>query len=297
MNNIDDADAYRLPSSLSSSFDALFSSTLQRATRTLATDATTINNVDDMKETLPYGKNPTIASTALAHALWKYVIRPGKDSAIDATAGNGGDSLMLAQLLFSRADDTQTQQESQLICIDIQQIACQNTTLKLAQHLSPDIIENNVQILHASHAPLPSMRGPVALVVYNLGYLPQSQPKQYSSTVMTSTETTLASLADAALLLRIGGMLSVMTYPKTNRDEHFAVTAFLEGLALFSSNTQVWEDCLVSLENMSQLQDFVKCALQRVRDTGSVQQTWRVHVHAKIGWTDAPVLYTATRIQ
>jgi hypothetical protein len=253
---------------------------------------------------LNYGSNPTITSTALAHSLWSYVLRPGYDSAIDATAGNGGDSMKLAQMLFSpkTTNAPQGSSLSQLVCIDIQSEACENTRQGLASMLPNEILQTNVQILHQSHAPLAVPVGPdnsntpctVALVVYNLGFLPKSQGNK---DCMTTTESTIASMADAVLMIRVGGLLSVMTYPRTNVQEDFAVHAFLEGLALFTSTTISWEVFIDGLDCSESLRELLKATLQRVRRQGDAHQTWRVHEHKKIGWIDAPILLTATRIK
>jgi hypothetical protein len=254
---------------------------------------------------LNYGSNPTISSVALAHSLWSYVLRPGLDSAIDATAGNGGDSMKLAQMLFSpNATDPDTPQSnlSQLVCIDITPEACENTRQRLASLLPDDILRNNVQILHQSHAPLAVPLTPdnvpctVALVVYNLGFLPKSQADSRDGT-RTTTESTIRSMADALLMIRVGGLLSVMTYPRTNVQEDYAVHAFLEGLALFSSTQTNWEVFIDGLECSESVRELLKTTLQRVRHTGDVHQTWRVHEHKKMGWIDAPILLTATRIK
>ncbi|KAL7577741.1 hypothetical protein ACA910_010504 [Epithemia clementina (nom. ined.)] len=274
-----------------------------------------------------YGQNPTITSTALAHLLWRHVLRPGIDSAIDATAGNGGDSVVLAQILFSSclvepAEDqppksternpTIVKMASELISVDIQKEACTNTTRELSAILPPGLMESNVQIIHGSHAPLPlSQRrptttgSPIALVVYNLGYLPLS-----SKECLTQTDTTLASMTDAVLCLRVGGMLSVMTYPRSNPPENWAVRVFMEGLALFSSNTQDWKEYVdtVALDASTIVataadvkqpdpRQLIRDALVRVRQEGPYQQTWRVHEYRKLGWTDAPILLTAVRIK
>lgn len=249
-----------------------------------------------------YSDNPTITITALAHSLWSYVLRPDTDTAIDATAGNGGDSVAVARMLFSctkRNSNTTTAATSQarLLAVDVQEQACANTARKLAAVLPADILRHNVQILHQSHAPLPRPcdTSSVALVVYNLGFLPSSTTKD---SVATVAETTLASLADAALLLRIGGMISVVTYPRTNRDEDEAVRTFLEGLALFSSVTHDWETHVQTKPVYgSQLGERLIGTLRHVRENGVLGQTWRVHEHKKLGWIDAPILLTATRIK
>ena len=100
------------------------------------------------------------------------------------------------------------------------------------------------------------------------------------------------------MLLRVGGMLSVMTYPRTNREEDFAVRAFLEGLALFSSSTMSWESYVESeLDCSDALRERLADALRRVLDHGGRKQTWRVHEHKKLGWVDSPILLTAIRIK
>jgi hypothetical protein len=245
---------------------------------------------------LDYGRNPTITSTALAHSLWRCVLRPGVDTAIDATAGNGADSLALAQLLFieRQRDDA----VGELISIDIQEEACKNTRRELECVLSPQIMKNNVKILQTSHSPLPLPRdlSSVALVVYNLGFLPNS-PNSKKRCFRTNTETTIASLADAALLVRVGGMISVMTYPRTNQEEDFAVRAFLEGLALFSSVTHDWEAFVDELDCGDALRERLSVTLRHVLEEGGSTQTWRVHEHKKLGWVKAPTLLTATRIK
>jgi hypothetical protein len=221
--------------------------------------------------------------------LWSYVLRPGIDSAIDATAGNGGDALALGRMLFSNHT---TDNRSQLICIDIQEQACENTRKQLADAFPANLMDQNVQVLHTSHAPLPYPRdtSSVAVVVYNLGFLPQS-PKE----LKTQSETTIASLADAALVVRIGGILSVMTYPRTNNEEALAVHAFLEGLALFTGQSD-WREYIdqVDPENC---RSVLLEQLERVWAVGDDKQTWRVHEHKKLGWIEAPILLIATRIK
>jgi Putative rRNA methylase len=256
-----------------------------------------------------YGKNPTVSMLALAHSLWSHVVRPNTDTVIDATAGNGGDSAVLAALLFPSASDVGSLNQAngaaappcyaQLVSIDVQSAACQNTTLKLKQLLPDATFRNHVNVLHTSHAPLPLPRNTtsVALVVYNLGFLPQAVESKHYTTL---TETTIASIADAALLLRMGGMISVMTYPRTNREEALAVHAFLEGLALFSSDTISWETYILNLSPESyslDLRERLLATLRYVFDEGGREQTWRVHEHKKLGWVDAPILLTATRIK
>ena len=291
---------------------------------------------------LNYGNNPTIALTALAHSLWDAILRPGVDSAIDATAGNGVDSLAIAKKLFTepsaqkdnfvQSNNQNNQQDrqpllslsklqSELVCVDIQQHACDKTRERLqrffqhydnvnhdeADSVSQKLLENHVHICCGSHESLPlptKSSSPIALVVYNLGFLPSStKPETAPATVTTQTDSTIASLATACQILRVGGMLSIMTYPKTNRSEDAAVHVFVEGLALFSSLTQDWKTFVLNHPDPNLTQEsrqYIYDALDRVWKHGGSSkknQTWRVHEHRKLGWIDAPILLTATRIK
>ena len=310
-----------------------------KTTQSTLDKATTTRNNHNMNVNLEYcinqgyNQNPTITSTALAHVLWSHILRPGIDCAIDATAGNGGDSVILAKLLFLNNDNnnnpnerirTTTTTHSKLISIDIQKEACDNTTKQLTKLLPIQLMESNVQVIHASHAPLPLPKQQhkqkqqeqeqqptcpciVALVVYNLGYLPLSISKK--NVIMTRTDTTLLSMADAILCLRVGGMLSVMTYPRSNAQEDWAVHIFLEGLALFSSHTHDWREFVQTTRTRTvsdlpqqhdqndSLRQWICTALERVWQKGPSNQTWRVHEHRKLGWIDAPILLTAVRIK
>jgi hypothetical protein len=242
-----------------------------------------------------YNGNPAITNTALAHSLWSTVLRPNIDSAIDATCGNGHDSVALAKMLFNDGSP-QEDCSSQLLCIDIQQDACANTTAALTQAFDADILER-VQVLQTSHAPLPRPKdsSSVGLIVYNLGWLPNSDKD-----AITKIDSTLASLVDALLTVRIGGMVSVVTYPKSNAEEDVAVRTFLEGAALLSSKTKTWQAFLEELDghgSSAELNEWMATSMQRVVDEGDPKQTWRVSEHRKLGMDRAPILLTATRIK
>jgi hypothetical protein len=240
----------------------------------------------------------------LAHSQWSYILQPGIDSAIDATCGNGYDSCFLASTLFSSSPDGSN---SRLICVDIQQQACETTRKKLAEILDPDILENCVSILQTSHAPLPRPQddSSVALVCFNLGYLPNvpGQKDRYS----TQMESTLASMTDAALMLRVGGMLSVVTYPKTNPNEDYAVHAFMEALSLLSSKERNWQEFLAEMGpdpvasssdgSPYSARDTAQQAMNRIVAEGQPQLAWRVFEHEMMGRALAPILLTATRIK
>jgi hypothetical protein len=283
----------------------LLSSAISRAQSTLEqtseSSETARNNPREKRKQLQgkYHGNPTIANTALAHSLWQTVLRPNMDSAIDATCGNGHDSCVIARILFDEEAYEESSQ-SHLLSIDIQSQACGNTTDALKQELGEDIFEKHVQVLQTSHSPLPypSRNSVVGLVVYNLGWLPNSDKD-----CITKVDSTLESIADGILLVRIGGMMSVVTYPKTNPEEDIAVRVFLECVALLSSNVQTWRDFLdaddnAELASLSQeIRQKIIAVMEHIVEMGDFKQTWRVSEHRKLGMHQSPILLTATRIK
>jgi hypothetical protein len=256
-----------------------------------------------------YLSNPAVTATALAHAIWKSVVIPFTDTVIDATCGNGKDSIVLSNLLFNLESDvprsqvdTYSQFTPQLLCIDIQQRACENTFHSLSKHIQdPFILQNYIRILNSSHDPLPrpSQEGSVGLVCYNLGYLPGLQDKV---SFTTQTHSTISSIKDAAIMLRVGGLLSITIYPKSNSLEADAVRFFCEGLAKISSKNDdgCWKDMVIPttllLENGTNLQDAILSAIQAVVSK-NMDQSWRVFEHKPLGRSSSPTLITALRIK
>ncbi|MBI3236452.1 MAG: methyltransferase domain-containing protein [Chlamydiales bacterium] len=151
-----------------------------------------------------------------AHRMWEKHLLPS-DWAIDATCGNGQDTLKLAQLVGPSAG---------VIAIDIQKIAIERTKSLLSAH--PEKIQK-VHLFEQSHALFPplAISHPIGLIVYNLGYLPQAD-KSWT----TLTESTLASLQEALKLLRKGGLISITCYPghKEGEKELFALSEALKKL-------------------------------------------------------------------
>lgn len=308
------SDKEHIQRSLRSTTQSLLQGSIDRARRTLTTKALSENGnsgaasqPDSVSQTDPYLTNPAITPTALAHQIWAHALRPNVDTAIDATCGNGNDSVAIASMLFNdnEADPFTITGEPQLICIDVQKEACETTRSRLSDMLNANTMTCNVNVLCQSHSPLPRPRNDssVGLVCYNLGYLPQSE-----RTILTQMESTIQSIADAALMMRIGGIISVTTYPRSNKNEDYAVHALLEGLALLSSKTVDWRrdyvdelgpdpDVSSGNENEYTVQDTVRAALERIVAEGPRKQTWRVLENKMLGRSLSPILLTATRIK
>jgi SAM-dependent methyltransferase len=132
----------------------------------------------------------------LAHAYWKQLLTPF-DSVIDATCGNGKDTLFLASIVT----------EGKLFGIDIQKEAIQNTRQLLASSIPK---RDHVKLFEQSHCVFPEEISPesISLIVYNLGYLPGGNKQ-----LTTIHDHTLKSVQAALLLLKKGGVITLTCYP------------------------------------------------------------------------------------
>ncbi|TXI40270.1 MAG: methyltransferase domain-containing protein [Nitrosomonas sp.] len=137
----------------------------------------------------------------LAHTYWKQLVSIG-DTVIDATCGNGHDTLMLARLVI---DDS----AGDVYGLDIQSTAIDNSRQLLHQELPTHHLQR-IHLLQQCHSTFPDMitAASVKLIVYNLGYLPGG-----NKSLTTRVETTLQSLNAAVKLLSPGGCLSITLYP------------------------------------------------------------------------------------
>jgi hypothetical protein len=149
-----------------------------------------------MRAKFPLFNNPI----DLAHLLWGSFLSP-KALAIDATCGNGKDSLALSFLL-------QKHPNTALFCIDIQQQAIQKTK-DLLWKQNPSFAPFT-SFFHQSHETLPPIPShlDVKLVTLNLGYLPGGD-----KAITTLAESTLKSLDLIMDLLVLGGAISITCYP------------------------------------------------------------------------------------
>ncbi|WP_331436831.1 class I SAM-dependent methyltransferase [Gordoniibacillus kamchatkensis] len=174
-----------------------------------------------------------------AHELVRRRLRPG-EAAVDATAGGGNDTLLLAQLVG---------RTGRVIAFDIQQAALEQTGRKLTEAgiswvqaelgeaVGVGIVgrcEAPCRLVPASHAEMGRAVGlaegrPVGAVMFNLGYLPGADADQ---TIVTCPESTLPAMEAALRLLRPGGVLTAVLYPghPGGAEEAAAVDAWAAGL-------------------------------------------------------------------
>ncbi|MBS0630129.1 MAG: class I SAM-dependent methyltransferase [Verrucomicrobia bacterium] len=146
----------------------------------------------------------------LAHLIWAKAAQKG-DWAIDATCGNGHDTVYLAQ------------HYDRVIGLDIQERALENTQKLLLENG----LSHKVALYHQSHETFPSTSHPVRLVVYNLGYLPGGDKG-----LTTQVQSTLTSIGNALSLIVPGGLVSLTCYPghPEGQREEGAVLELCRGL-------------------------------------------------------------------
>ncbi len=143
--------------------------------------------------------NKRIPLTAQAHQLIQNYLRVG-DSAIDATSGNGHDTLFLAKSVGD---------SGQVFAFDIQQQAINATRQHIVEQLSMD----RVELFHCSHERMqdhipPQYQGQIKAVIFNLGYLPSSD-----KTVITHQHSTIKALQQALQILACPGIVCITAYP------------------------------------------------------------------------------------
>lgn len=121
-------------------------------------------------------------------------LKPGM-IAVDATAGNGHDTLFLANRVGP---------SGKVFAFDIQDKALKATSELLKQHGLAD----RVELVAAGHEHLLEyVRQPINAVVFNLGYLPGGD-----KTIITRPETTVEALKGGLELLVPGGLIVLTVY-------------------------------------------------------------------------------------
>ncbi|HZG56470.1 class I SAM-dependent methyltransferase [Paenibacillus sp.] len=137
---------------------------------------------------------------SFAHAIVGERVRSG-DVVVDATMGNGHDTLFLAGLVGDGGH---------VYAFDVQPAALAATQARLA---AAGVPAARYTLLLRDHAELADAlptdaRGAVAAAMFNLGYLPGAD-----HAVTTQPATTLRALDAALATLRVGGALCAVVYP------------------------------------------------------------------------------------
>ena len=129
-----------------------------------------------------------------AQSLLEMTVGEG-DIAVDATAGNGHDTLFLANLV---GDD------GYVYSFDVQKQAVDATLHRLLDNA----LEHRALVLRDGHENVAKyITKPVAGAIFNLGYLPGSDHD-----IITKPNTTIQALESLLKLLKVGGIIVLVIY-------------------------------------------------------------------------------------
>ncbi|AEP01602.1 class I SAM-dependent methyltransferase [Weizmannia coagulans] len=135
---------------------------------------------------------------SFAHLLLEKAVKSG-GFAIDATAGNGHDTVFLAKRVG---------EGGKVFAFDIQPEAVRRTK----ERLEKEGLVTRAELFctgheHASECIPAALHGKISGAVFNLGYLPDSD-----KTVITRPESTIAALEQIFSMLETGGIIAVVVY-------------------------------------------------------------------------------------
>ena len=254
-------------------------------------------------------------STALPVVASSYVesvvsLATPSDLVVDATCGNGHDTLLVAASLRRRFPSFGTSSSSgsspTLLAIDINPLAIDRTTERLGRE--GFVPSSSLQFSCRSHAPLLPLPRSVdtpslLLAIYNLGYLPNNPAGKDPSSPLsphTAVPSTLHSLASAASSLRVGGALLVTSYPGSNRPEHDMVLSFVTALARRSFVGRGENQGGTKTADAAVVLQGVEEALITIDDCGDeerTKKTFRAYSTKPLGREDSPTLTVCERIK
>lgn len=136
------------------------------------------------------------------------------ETVVDATAGNGNDTLFLAELVG---------ENGQVIAFDIQQQALNATEQHLGQ------FAGRAKLILDSHANVREyVDGEIGGAMFNLGYLPYSDDES----IITTPSSTVAALDALLGLLKKSGIITITVYDghEGGSEERDALLAYIRTL-------------------------------------------------------------------
>ena len=158
---------------------------------------------------------PLLKTVAFVHTLLADHVVAGA-RVIDATMGNGHDTLQLARLVG---------EAGHVYAFDIQRDALAATAARLGH----ENLRARATLIHDSHAHmLDYVSEPVSAIIFNLGYLPGAD-----KSCATQANSTLAAVKSALTLLAPGGLLLIAIYwgHPAGADEKEALEPFVAQLS------------------------------------------------------------------
>ncbi|MGE5416351.1 MAG: class I SAM-dependent methyltransferase [Acidobacteriota bacterium] len=136
------------------------------------------------------------------------------DIVVDATCGNGHDTLFLARLVPN----------GRVLAFDKAEQAIASTTRQLAL----EGVQERVEMYHRDFRDIPQVvESPVKAIMFNMGYLPGG-PRE----TVTSADESKAAVIGALPLLASGGAMTIVCYERHpgGQEEADAIRSFVSGL-------------------------------------------------------------------
>ncbi len=153
--------------------------------------------------------------TSWVHHFLEDHVQPG-DICIDATMGNGNDTALLSKLVGKKG---------KVIAFDIQQMALDNTLIKLQKEECPE----NYELMLASHEKMGEYaeENTVSCITFNLGYLPGGDHAK-----ATKSDSSIKAIETGLSLLRKKGLMTVCIYSggDSGFEEKDAVLSYIKAL-------------------------------------------------------------------
>ena len=152
--------------------------------------------------------------TQWCHKLIKDHVKEG-DICIDATAGNGNDTLLLAELIGEKG---------KVYAFDIQEQAILATKERLTTH---HVLER-AELICDSHSKMKDyVQGEVSCIVFNFGYLPGGD-----HALATKKESSIEAIETGLSILEKGGMMSLCIYSggDSGFEERDAILSYIQNL-------------------------------------------------------------------
>lgn len=172
---------------------------------------------------LCYIKNALVIS----HRYISDIVKHG-DIVIDATAGNGNDTVFLAELVGS---------DGHVYAFDIQEKALFNTR----QRMEKSGFFDRVTLIHDGHQNMDKyINEPISAVMFNFGYLPGGD-----KSIGTKGETSIEAIQKSLRLLKPGGMCTAVLYygGYSGFDEKNAIMDFIKTLDFKQYSVIVHDFC------------------------------------------------------
>jgi len=195
------------------------------------------------------------------HELLAEVVKEG-DFAIDLTAGNGHDTLLLSQLVGVTG---------QVVAFDIQLpalVATQERLLAAGKEIrlhSGDITgldcNSGIDLMQMDHADFSAViTGQPTGIIANLGFLPGGSPD-----IITRPESTLKALEQASHVLAVGGRMAIVVYPG-----HCGGAVEGEAVAGFMANLDSRTFQIIEIKVCNRPQSPFLYVVERLKERGGV---------------------------